>query len=1500
MSKTLTMLTCGGLVATSAWLTGRLKAQDEAKVNPFERQKGDAPAGAGPAASAQSGVDVNRRKVDDYMRQARLAMRQGDTAEALRLAKTADSLARQFRVPFRPDEATPAQLITVIEGPVAGSRLAESRPARDAAPASPEQQEAQELLQAAQEDARKGNVAAARKKVEQASQLGVTYSQYDLQPEQVLADIARAQKASPEGPSDTFQTAKTLPKSSAAPRSNPFAGRTADAAEAPAGDDKARAAQLVSAARAALEAGRFDEARGLAEEASQIDVAYDVVEDRPEVVLKDIQQQSGKVVFSGRKAAAPAPKDASDEGRDEALKLIAEARAAMQAGDMATARRKAEQAEKIDATFKVFDDRPELVLSDAGKQPVTQRKAGAQVQTVSATGSPAERQDRQKALGLLAQARDAAQKGDTDRAEALVREAQKVDVAYDLFDDRPELASQDIDRLVASRGADRKAAPATAPQGKSLDQQKAEALELLAEARSLMDSGDAAGARNKARQAAQYNVTYEVFEDSPELLLTQIERSNRAIARRGAQPAMPAEEAAAGSAPVQVVVNEVPARQPIVTAGLSAPDLYRQGVACLKTGDRMGAYESFLACYNSGEEMPPQVRQQLQDKLRELAPNKKGNNVRLVNNEQAASDQGDGLPIMAPGHLDSVANTQTAKLERLRTETLNAIHRADRMREKQPEQAQQLLAQTLAAIENSGIDPKETERLAAAVRSEKDSIDAYVHQHAPVIAMERKNTETRNLVQRQIDARVRVEQEVADLVDKFNEFMDQKRFAEAHAVAKQAKELDGDNPVCVTMELKSMFALRVNNIEQLKADKEKSFYDQLWAAETSAINPVADDNHPMAFAKDWNDIKARRKGSPTQARDKTETERRVYQCLTNPVSLHFDNEPLFKIMQHIADSQGINVVVDEGGLQEVQVTQSTPISINVDGVQLRSALNLMLGQLHLDYTIENEVLNITSQTRQQGGMKVEVYQVADLVVPINVRNPSVAMEPANNPLGLAGGAGMPQIPAQINGDVSLTGLPQAPIDQVMTDKQRQYQFEALTGLITGTIAPDSWAEFNGQGSVEKHESTLSLVIRQTQKVHQEISDLLEQLRRLQDLQVTIEVRFITVSDDFFEQIGVDFDFNLQDTIGGPAVDNNFNPLRPFGAVDPTNGSTGGVGTTTAGTTGGTAGTTGTAGTAGGTSGGVGPFAPGPRVNLVGRDNWPSRTVVGMSNPGTFSGDLDLPFRQGSFGFSEPSFGRPDLNAGMSFGLAILSDLEAFLFIRAAQGDRRSNVMFAPKVTLFNGMFGNVTSGTRRPFVVSLIPVASAFSVGFQPIIQTIQEGSSLTVRAVISADRRYVRLAVLPTFQNITAVFTFSFIGASTGVGGLTGGLAGGAGGGTGGGTGGTTGGTGGTTGGTAGTTGGTGGVSGAQVTVQQPVVDVVTVDTVVSVPDGGTVLLGGVKQIREQRNMAGVPILNKIPYISRLFRNTGVGRETSSLMMMVTPRIIIQEEEEELLGIPN
>jgi len=89
-------------------------------------------------------------------------------------------------------------------------------------------------------------------------------------------------------------------------------------------------------------------------------------------------------------------------------------------------------------------------------------------------------------------------------------------------------------------------------------------------------------------------------------------------------------------------------------------------------------------------------------------------------------------------------------------------------------------------------------------------------------------------------------------------------------------------------------------------------------------------------------------------------------------------------------------------------------------------------------------------------------------------------------------------------------------------------------------------------------------------------------------------------------------------------------------------------------------------------------------------------------------------------------------------------------------------------------------------------------------------------------------------------------------------------------------------------------------ITINQPRYTITTTSTTVTVPDGGTVLLGGVKRLNEEREEYGVPILAKTPYINRLFRNIGIGRTTSSIMLMVTPKIIILEEEEEKLGIPT
>jgi hypothetical protein len=51
--------------------------------------------------------------------------------------------------------------------------------------------------------------------------------------------------------------------------------------------------------------------------------------------------------------------------------------------------------------------------------------------------------------------------------------------------------------------------------------------------------------------------------------------------------------------------------------------------------------------------------------------------------------------------------------------------------------------------------------------------------------------------------------------------------------------------------------------------------------------------------------------------------------------------------------------------------------------------------------------------------------------------------------------------------------------------------------------------------------------------------------------------------------------------------------------------------------------------------------------------------------------------------------------------------------------------------------------------------------GYQPVITVLSEGVMMTTMALVSGDRRYVRLTVVPQFSTITDVQSFSFISAS-------------------------------------------------------------------------------------------------------------------------------------------
>ena len=834
---------------------------------------------------------------------------------------------------------------------------------------------------------------------------------------------------------------------------------------------------------------------------------------------------------------------------------------------------------------------------------------------------------------------------------------------------------------------------------------------------------------------------------------------------------------------------------------------------------------------------------------------------------------------------------------------------ARRAAQKSPADALALLDTLAARVAEAGLPADARGQLERRIERTRRDIEETTGKRRAEIALDRKNAAVEAQIDRERSRKVEVDERLAMLVEEYNVLIDERRFLEAEAVAKKAAQLAPENTVVRQLLAQSRMVRRLSTQRSLDETKQAAYLED--AEDTERLG--APFTGPIAFpeTKNWADLTKNRRRLEAEGRSRgSAAEAEIHKSLSVKVRAAHRNAPLSAVLDDLARQADVPIHLDMIGLENEAVRSDTPVTISLDQpISLKSALKLLLEPLHLDFTIRDEVLKVTSPKLVKGQYYSVSYQVADLVVPIPnfssdglgitgalrdgysripTRN-ALSVETGPPPAGInaadAAASSAPLNPAALaqfqggmGGPRSGGSVPSIPFGAPNVGGS-QADFQSLIDLIQNTVAPQTWNTLGGQGAIQPFSTNLSLVISQTQEVHEEIADLLDQLRRLQDLQVTIEVRFIRLNDTFFERIGVDFDFNIQSNVN--------DPLNITAIPTQSNSSTNPI------------------------SQGI-QSAPGGRSQVVGLDNTgnpgvalsplasqfvtsPSQTTGQGNIPGYARNHYSIPFRQNSFGAaSVPALpGLPDpTSSAANFGFAILSDIEAYFLIQAAQGNTRSNVMQAPKVTLFNGQNAFVSDTTQRPFVTSVIPVVGDFAAAQQPVITVLSEGTAVNLQAVVSSDHRFVRLTLIPFFSQIGKVQEFQFEGSrstktkssdeKSGVDGQANAVA---------------------TNVNAGLTTGIKSAAEQEVkssgtTIQLPEFVFTTVQTTVSVPDGGTVLLGGIKRLREGRNEYGVPILSKIPYINRLFKNVGLGRVTDSLMLMVTPRIIIQEEEEEkLLG---
>ena len=174
------------------------------------------------------------------------------------------------------------------------------------------------------------------------------------------------------------------------------------------------------------------------------------------------------------------------------------------------------------------------------------------------------------------------------------------------------------------------------------------------------------------------------------------------------------------------------------------------------------------------------------------------------------------------------------------------------------------------------------------------------------------------------------------------------------------------------------------------------------------------------------------------------------------------------------------------------------ISFAVKDLVLKHVLRLLLQQYDLGYTFENRVLLITQPQMAEGKPVLEVHDVRDLLGKIpDFPGPS---------LELAVG--------EEGSDPTTTFVPPE-------DEETIVSAEQLETLIKQNISPQSWTEREGEVSIALTGNQQLLVVH-TPKVQEEIRQFLGNLRSFTGAMVSIEARFLSVTDDFLEDIGHEF------------------------------------------------------------------------------------------------------------------------------------------------------------------------------------------------------------------------------------------------------------------------------------------------------------------------------------------------------------------------------------------
>jgi general secretion pathway protein D len=664
--------------------------------------------------------------------------------------------------------------------------------------------------------------------------------------------------------------------------------------------------------------------------------------------------------------------------------------------------------------------------------------------------------------------------------------------------------------------------------------------------------------------------------------------------------------------------------------------------------------------------------------------------------------------------------------------------------------------------------------------------------------------------------------QVRMLMDKAEMLFARRDYEEAARLARRVMDLDPTNTDAVELETACRWKAIGKRAERTADLKGEAVRDWVELSQAAMVpySPV------LVYPKDWAEI-SRRESEQEKRLQEPDWKRNIRAALDKEVTLEFVEQPLEECIKYLQGLTDVNIIPDPAAFAAGAASAKQPITLRLSRTKLSLALKWILRMAKLDYTLKQGAIFISTPDKLTGELQQKIYDVRDLTNTItNFPGPILGL-PAGQ-MGAAGGAA--------GGGAGGVGAVVTPtVDVPITPPG------SLQDMIKRVIQPASW----GVGGTAITETNGQIVVFHQPEVQAQISQLIEDFRKSQTLQVHVEARYLDVKQGLLEEIGVDW--------GGTPGDVGWSPVGNFDGFHPS------------------------------LPGGAAGFSKSRGEN-------PTDTLLASwgRHTGALSGS--------SLG------GRMVTPGGMGEGLSVLwsymgDKFQVEALLRAVKKEERSSVLFAPRLTMFNNQRAHILVGQQTTYVAGW---TSSGTVSTPNIQTAILDGVSLDVRPIVSHDRRYITLELRPTLvrpigaglsptttttgnvgNNIPVLPAWGYVPGQVFPPGFI------------------------LPDGTVLTIGGqvdpTGafiiqGVGNGTRNFSLPQLEIRTIRTVVTVPDGGTVLLSGLMTEAQKNERMGIPLLMDLPVLGRLFSNDYKELERRNLLILVTAKLVLFSEEEQKL----